>query len=68
MLIIGAVLFVIPLQDMEIILPLKNVLITNVFITSGVLFVISIVLFICNKCLKKLIVNKKEKTIEENMI
>lgn len=52
MLIIGILLLVIPLNDMEIIMPIKNVLATNVFITAGVLFIISIALTLGKKYLK----------------
>ena len=66
MLLVGTLLIVIPLQDMAILLPIKNVLVTNIFITSGILSVISIGLSIGKKYLKEYIENKKEKAVEKN--
>ena len=60
MLFVGIILLIIPIQDMEIILPLKNVIVTNIFITSGVLFALSIGLTLGKKYLKKFVDKKKE--------
>lgn len=68
MLIIGILLSIIPMQDMEMILPIKNVLMTNVYITSATLFIISIGLSIGKKKIKMYIENKKEKTIKDDII
>jgi len=59
-LIIGILLLIIPMQAMEIIIPIRNILVTNLFITSLVLFALSIGLSIGKKYLKKYIDNKKE--------
>lgn len=61
---IGLILSIIPMQDMEILIPLKNVMVINLFITVAILFVIAIALSIGKKYLKKYIQNKKEKTNE----
>lgn len=68
MLVVGALILIIPLQDMEMLLPIKNILATNVFLTSGILFIISTGLSISKKYLKKYIENKKEKDVEEKNI
>lgn len=59
MLIVGVFLLIIPLQDMEIIMPLRKILATRVFITSIILFVLSIGLTFGKKHLKKYVDNKK---------
>lgn len=65
MLAVGALILIIPLQDMEILLPIKNILATNIFLTSGILFIISTGLSVGKKYLKKHIENKKESVTEE---
>ena len=67
MLIVGILLLIVPLQDMEIIIPLRNLLATRVFITSGILFILSVGLTVGKKYLKKYIDKKKEVTPLENM-
>ena len=58
-LVVGILLLIIPLQDMEIIMPLRKILATKFFITSVILFIISIGLSIGKKYLKKYIDKKK---------
>ena len=68
MLLNGLILLIIPLQNIEIFNPIKNVLVKNIFITAIILFVISICLTISKKYLKKFIENiksKKEKEAKE---
>jgi len=67
MLIIGLLLLVVPLHDMEILIPLKNVLITNIFITSLILFVLGIGLSVGKKYLKKYI-DKMDKNVNKEVI
>jgi len=59
MLSIGLVLLFIPLKDMEIIELIKSMIITKIFITAAILFIISILLSIGKKYLKKYIESKK---------
>ncbi len=58
MLIIGILLLFIPLEDMEMFLLFKNVFVINIFITSLILFIISIILHIAKKQIIKNIDNK----------
>lgn len=53
-------LLIIPLEDMEIIMPIKKILETRSFITSVILFVLAVLLSVGKKHLKKYIDNKKE--------
>jgi len=53
MFMIGLILFLIPLQDMEIILPIKTLLSIRFFITSAILFVLSVALSFAKKYLKQ---------------
>lgn len=61
MLIVGILLLVIPLQDIEIIMPIRKLLATRIFITSAILFILSIGLSVGKKYLKKYIDKKKHK-------
>ena len=61
--IIGLLLLIIPLQDMEILMPLKKILLTRLFISSAILFIITIILGIGKKYIKKII--KERTTIEK---
>lgn len=65
MLIAGILILVIPLEDMEIIMPIRKLFATKIFITSGILFVLSIVLSIGKKYLKKYI-DKKDCTFRKS--
>lgn len=66
-LIVGILLMIIPLQDMEIIIPLRRVLATNIFITSALLFILSIGLTLSKKYLKRYIDKKCEEiSLEKN--
>lgn len=66
MLIFGLLVLIVPLEDMEIIMPIRKLLVTRIFITSAVLFILSIGLSVGKKYLKKYIDKKKEVTpIEE---
>jgi len=60
MLIVGLLLLIIPLQDMEIIIPIRKLLATRVFITSAILFALSIGLTVGKKYLIRYIDEKKE--------
>ena len=62
MLLIGILLFIVPLQELEIISPIKNLIATRVLITSGILFAISIILIVLYNILKK----NKANTITNN--
>lgn len=59
MLIVGILILIIPLEEMEIIIPIRKLLTTRVFITSAILFILSIVLSIGKKYLKNYIDKKK---------
>lgn len=59
MLIVGLLILIIPLEEMEIIIPIRKLLTTRIFITSAILFILSIVLSIGKKYLKKYIDKKK---------
>jgi len=66
-LIVGLLLLIIPLQNLEILMPIKKLLVTRIFITSGILFILSIALSIGKKYIKKYVDTKKENIhIEEN--
>ena len=67
MLIVGLFLIFIPTFELEILIPLKNLLSTRVFITSAILFILSIGLSILNKYLKNYIIKKKEEVKEEKV-
>ena len=60
MLIVGLLILIIPLEDMEIIMPIRKLLATRVFITSAILFILSICLSVWKKYLKKYIDKKQE--------
>ena len=60
MLIVGLLILIIPLEDMEIIMPIRKLLATRVFITSAILFILSICLSVGKKYLKKYIDKKQE--------
>lgn len=60
MLIVGILLLIIPLQDMKIIMPIIKLLATRVFITSTILFILSIGLSVGKKYLKKYVDKKKK--------
>ena len=60
MLIVGLLILIIPLEDMEIIMPIRKLLATRVFITSAILFILSICLSVGKKYLKKYIDKKKK--------
>lgn len=62
--IVGILLLFIPLEELEIIMPLRKILATNIFITSVVLFILAIILTVGKKYLIKLI-NKENN--EESM-
>ena len=53
LLFIGVLLLIVPLPDMEIFLPIKKIIITNIMITSLILFIISVGLSIGKKYLKR---------------
>lgn len=59
MMIVGILILIIPLEEMEIIIPIRKLLTTRIFITSAILFILSIVLSIGKKYLKKYIDKKK---------
>lgn len=62
----GIILFIIPLQDMEIVMPIKEILAINIFITASILFVIAIILSVGKAIMKKHIdKNTEDNTIEE---
>lgn len=66
MLIVGLLVLIVPLEDMEVIIPIRKLLATRIFITSAILFILSIGLSVGKKYLKKYIDKKKEITpIEE---
>lgn len=60
MLIVGLLILIIPLEDMKIIMPIRKLLKTRVFITSAILFILSIGLSVGKKYLKKHIDKKQE--------
>ena len=67
MMIVGLLILIIPLEEMEIIIPIRKLLTTRIFITSAILFILSIVLSIGKKYLKKYIDKKKKVTpLEKN--
>jgi len=68
MIIVGLLLLVVPLEDMEIIMPIRKVLAIKLFITSGILFILSIGLSFLKKYLKKDVDKNNEKTINEDNI
>lgn len=59
MLLIGLIISIIPLREMEIITPIRNLLVTRMFITSAILFALAIGLSIAKKYLKKYTDKKK---------
>lgn len=59
-LIVGLLVLVVPLEDMEIIILIRKLLATRIFITSTILFILSIGLSVGKKYLKKYINKKKE--------
>lgn len=63
LLFIGVLLLIVPLPDMEIFLPIKKIIITNIMITSLILFIISVGLSIGKKYLKRYI--KKQNPDED---
>lgn len=62
LLVIGILLLIMPISNMEILLPIKNILSKKIIVTSLILFVIAVVLSISKKYLKKHI----DKKINEN--
>ena len=60
MAIVGLLILIIPLKDLEIIMPIRKLLATKVFITSAILFILSIGLSFGKKYLKNYIDKKKE--------
>ena len=67
MLIIGLLVLIIPLKHIEILIPIKKLFVTRVFITSAILFILSIGLTFGEKYLKKYIDKKKEDAFLEDM-
>jgi len=68
---IGALVMIIPMTDVEILVPIKYVLVTKIFISVALLIIISVGLIIGKKYLIKLISKRKEsvvlnKTTKEN--
>lgn len=59
MIIVGLLVLLIPIEDMDIIMPIRKILSTRVFITSAILFILSIGLTIGKKYLKKYIDKKR---------
>ena len=67
MLLIGLLVLIIPLEEMEIIMPIRKIIAIRMFITTAILFILSIGLSIGKKYLKKCADSKKEvKPLEEN--
>ena len=67
MLLIGLLVLIIPLEEMEIIMPIRKIIAIRMFITTAILFILSIGLSIGKKYLKKCADNKKEvKHLDEN--
>lgn len=65
---VGILILIIPLEDMEIIMPIRKLLATKVFITSGILLVLSIGLSIGKIYLIKYIDKNKENTTTKNEV
>lgn len=67
MLLIGLLVLIIPLEEMEIIMPIRKIIAIRMFITTAILFILSIGLSIGKKYLKKCADSKKEvKPLDEN--
>lgn len=67
MLFIGLLVLIIPLEEMEIIMPIRKIIAIRMFITTAILFILSIGLSIGKKYLKKCADSKKEvKPLDEN--
>lgn len=67
MMIVGLFVLVVPLENMEIMLPLRKLFAIRIFITSVILFILSIGLSVGKKYLKKY-VDKKKEAVEVNEV
>ena len=65
MIILGILLLVVPLEDMEIIMPIRKILAIKLFVASVILFVLSTGLLFLKKYLKKHVYNKSDKVKDE---
>lgn len=68
LLIIGILLINLPIEDIDIIMPFRKILATRIFITTAILFILSIGLSVLKKYLKKYADSKKDTVALEEII
>jgi len=67
-LMIGTFLYLVPLQNLEVLLSIKGVIVQNIFVTTSILFAIVILLTIIKKILKKISLNSKTSANDEQFL